>query len=69
MKALFYSAILNGVVAVPLLVVLMLICNNPNIVKNRVNGHVSNIVGWSTAVLMGAAVAFMLWTMATGYSS
>ena len=68
-KALFYSAILNGVVAVPLLIVLMLICNNPKIVKKRINGRASNMVGWLTVVFMGAAVAFMFWAMATGHAS
>ena len=68
-KALFYSAVLNGVVAVPLLIVLMLVCNNRKIVKERVNGPVSNILGWLTVVLMGLAVSFMFWAMATGHTS
>ena len=68
-KALFYSAVLNGVVAVPLLVLLMLVCNNRQIVNNRVNGPVTNVLGWLTVVLMGAAVAFMFWAMATGKAS
>jgi len=68
-KALLYSAVLNGVVAVPLLVVLMLVCNNRAIVKERVNGPVSNTLGWITVALMGAAVAFMFWALATGHAS
>jgi NRAMP (natural resistance-associated macrophage protein)-like metal ion transporter len=68
-KALLYSAILNGVVAVPLLVILMFICNNRKIVKNRVNGWVANSLGWLTIVLMGVAAAFMFWAMATGKAS
>lgn len=44
-KALFYSSILNGVVAVPLLVVLMCICNNPAIMKERTNGKPINVLG------------------------
>ena len=65
-KALFYSAVLNGVVAVPLLIVLMLICNNRKIVKSRVNGRISNILGWITVVIMATAVALMFWAMWTG---
>jgi Mn2+/Fe2+ NRAMP family transporter len=68
-KALFYSAVLNGIVAVPLLVVLMLVCNNRAIVKERVNGPLSNILGWLTVALMGAAVAYMFWAMASGHAS
>ena len=65
-KALFYSAVLNGVVAVPLLIVLMLVCNNRQVVKDRVNGPASNTVGWLTVVLMAAAVAFMIYASAIG---
>jgi len=65
-KALFYSAVLNGVVAVPLLIVLMLICNNRNIVKSKVNGRVSNILGWITVGIMATAVALMFWAMLAG---
>ena len=62
-KALFYSAVLNGVVAVPLLIVLMLICNNRKIVKSKVNGRISNILGWLTVVIMASAVALMFRAM------
>ena len=65
-KALFYSAVLNGVVAVPLLVVLMLICNNRKIVPGQVNGRVSNGLGWLTVMLMGATVGLMFWAMSQG---
>ena len=68
-KALFYSAVLNGVIAAPLLIVLMLVCNNRKIVKERVNGPISNILGWLTVALMSIAVAFMFWAMATGHAS
>ena len=66
LKALLYSAVLNGVVAVPLLIVLMLICNNRKIVKSRVNGRTSNVLGWLTVVIMAAAVVLMVWAMWTG---
>lgn len=65
-KALFYSAVLNGVVAVPLLVVLMLLCNGKTIVKDRVNGRTSNVLGWLTVGFTGAAAGLMVWAMATG---
>ena len=68
-KALVYSAALNGIVAPPLIVVLLLICNNRKIVGRRGNGPVSNILGWLTVVLMGAAAAFLIWAMATGKAS
>lgn len=65
-KALLYSAALNGVTAPPLLVILLLICNNRKIVGNRVNGLASNTLGWATVVFMGAAAVFLIWALATG---
>lgn len=65
-KALVYSAALNGVVAPPLIVVLLLICNNPKIVGRRTNGPWSNWLGWITVVLMGAAAIYLVYAMVTG---
>lgn len=45
-KALLYSAVLNGLVAPPLIVVLLLICNNRKIVGKNANGWLSNTLGW-----------------------
>jgi Mn2+/Fe2+ NRAMP family transporter len=65
-KALLYSAVLNGVIAVPLLVILMLVCNNKNIVGKRVNGPLLNGLGGLTILTMGAAAGVMIWAMVTG---
>lgn len=68
-KALLYSAILNGIVAVPLIIILLLVCNNRKIVGDRVNKPISNILGWFTVLLMGAAAGFMIWAIVTGKAS
>ena len=68
-KALLYSAALNGIVAPPLIVILLLICNNRKVVGTRSNGWVSNLLGWTTVVFMGAAAAFLIWAMVTGKAS
>jgi NRAMP (natural resistance-associated macrophage protein)-like metal ion transporter len=65
-KALFYSAVLNGVFAPPLIVILLLVCNNRKVVGDRCNGRLSNILGWITVVFMGAAAGFLIWSMITG---
>ncbi len=65
-KALLYSAVLNGIVAVPLLIVLLLICNNKKIVGRRHNTPISNILGWTAVVLMAAAGGVMIWAIASG---
>lgn len=60
-QALYYSAAFNGIVAPPLLVMIMLIANNRAIMKNRVNGRMSNTLGWITTIAMSiAAVALLL---------
>jgi NRAMP (natural resistance-associated macrophage protein)-like metal ion transporter len=61
--ALFWTAVINGVLAPPLLVLIMLMANNRTIMGKRVNGRASNILGWLTVVLMGAAAIalFLTW--------
>jgi Mn2+/Fe2+ NRAMP family transporter len=53
--ALVYTAILNGVVAVPLLVLILLVANNRAIMGEHTNGRLSNLVGILTTVAMGGA--------------
>ena len=55
--ALYYSAVINGVVAVPLLVIIFLIGNNKKILGERTSGKLSNSLLIITALLMGAALA------------
>jgi NRAMP (natural resistance-associated macrophage protein)-like metal ion transporter len=55
MDALFWTAVINGFLAPPLLVVIMLIANNRAIMGDRVNGLGTNALGWATAGLMFAA--------------
>jgi NRAMP (natural resistance-associated macrophage protein)-like metal ion transporter len=60
-RALFLAAIINGFLAPPLLVAIMLVANNRHIMGNRVNGRWANILGWTTTVVMFvAAVALVL---------
>jgi NRAMP (natural resistance-associated macrophage protein)-like metal ion transporter len=65
-KALLYSAVLNGLVAPPLIVVLLLICNNRKIVGKNANGWLSNTLGWLTVVLMSLAGGLLIWSLFTG---
>jgi len=54
--ALFWTAVLNGVLAPPLLVLVMLIANDRKLMGRRTNGTWTNVLGWGTALLMFAAV-------------
>jgi Mn2+/Fe2+ NRAMP family transporter len=64
MKALLWAAIVNGVIAAPLMLLIMLITNNPAVMGERVNSRSLNIAGWITtaalfAALAGAIIKFM----------
>jgi Mn2+/Fe2+ NRAMP family transporter len=61
-KALFWTAVINGVVAPPLLVVILLVANNKRVMGERTNGRGANAVGWLTAALMFAAAVGMFLT-------
>lgn len=58
MKALYYSAVLNGVIAPPLMVIIMLISGNGRIMRDRTNNGWSKAVGWAaTGIMSVAAIA------------
>jgi len=61
-SALFWTAVINGVVAPPLLVLVMLIANNKKVMGKRTNGSFTNVVGWLAAAVMFAAAVGMLVT-------
>jgi NRAMP (natural resistance-associated macrophage protein)-like metal ion transporter len=62
-KALVYSAVINGVTAVPILYTIMKIANDKKILQNRINGRLSNVVGWVTVIIMGISVVVMFATL------
>ena len=53
--ALFWTAVLNGFLAPPLLVLVMLVANDRTIMGSRTNGPWLNVVGWGTTIVMFAA--------------
>ena len=54
-KLLVFVAVINGVIAAPLLVVVMLVATNRQIMGDYVNGRISNFLGWFTVAVMGVA--------------
>jgi Mn2+/Fe2+ NRAMP family transporter len=53
--ALVYTAIINGIVAVPLLVLILLVANNRDIMGTYTNGRLANTIGIFAAVFMSIA--------------
>jgi NRAMP (natural resistance-associated macrophage protein)-like metal ion transporter len=64
MSALFWTAIINGLVSPPLLVIIMLVSNNKLVMGDKVNGLAANVVGWIAAVTMFLAAIGMIVTWA-----
>lgn len=58
-QALIVSAVINGVIAVPLIFVVARIANNPDIMGEYKSGRLSNVFLWITFVCMGAAAVGM----------
>jgi NRAMP (natural resistance-associated macrophage protein)-like metal ion transporter len=59
-KALFWSAVINGVIAVPIMVVMMLLAANPEVMGTfAVRSRLSRL-GWLATFIMGVAVVTML---------
>jgi len=54
-RMLYYAAALNGIIAPPLMVVILLIAGNRAIMGRRANGPWSKALGWTVTVLMAAA--------------
>jgi NRAMP (natural resistance-associated macrophage protein)-like metal ion transporter len=61
-KALVYTATINGIVAVPVFITIMKIANDRKILKDKVNGKISNIIGCITIIIMTISVLTMLLT-------
>lgn len=60
--ALFYTAVINGFVAPPLLVMIMLVSNNPKIMGKRTNSRLTNVLGWGAAAIMIIAAGVLVVT-------
>ena len=60
MKALYWSAVINGVVAAPIMVGLMLLASKKSVMGNFTSGLKTTLFGWGGAAVMGFAVLMML---------
>lgn len=60
MKALFWSAVINGVTAVPVLIGLMIVVSKRSIMGEFVASGPLKIFGWLATLVMGAAAVAML---------
>lgn len=62
-QMLYYTAILNGVVAPPLMVIIMFIGNNKKIMGEYTNKKASNILGWFITFVMSLAAVVLIYSL------
>lgn len=60
MDALFITAVINGVLAPPLLLLIMMISRNKDIMGDQTAGRTTTIIGWLCTALMFAAAAALM---------
>jgi NRAMP (natural resistance-associated macrophage protein)-like metal ion transporter len=58
--ALFFTAVINGFVAPPLLVLILLVANNRKIMGKRTNSSLTNVLGWAAAAVMFLAAGVLV---------
>ena len=61
-KALFWSAVLNGVVAAPLMIVIMIMAMQSKVMGTFTLPRPLWLLGWLSTAIMTIAVAIMFWT-------
>jgi NRAMP (natural resistance-associated macrophage protein)-like metal ion transporter len=61
-KMLFWSAVLNGVLAPPLIVLVVLLTSSKKVMGKRANPPLLKWLGWATAVIMALASVAMFFT-------
>jgi Mn2+/Fe2+ NRAMP family transporter len=61
-KMLFWSAVLNGALAPPLILLIILLTSDAKVMGDRVNAAWLRVLGWLTFALMSAATVGMLVT-------
>ncbi|MDR3519709.1 MAG: divalent metal cation transporter [Candidatus Pacebacteria bacterium] len=62
-KALVYTAVFNGVAAVPLIFIISKIARNEKIMGEHKSGNLSNVLVWGTFIIMGTAAIAMFFTL------
>jgi Mn2+/Fe2+ NRAMP family transporter len=60
MKALFWSAVINGVVAVPLMVSILVLVTKKTVMGSFTASTKQLILGWFATILMAVAAVFMM---------
>jgi Mn2+/Fe2+ NRAMP family transporter len=60
MKALFWTAVINGVVAVPLMVVIIMLVSKKTVMGEFTASRPTITLGWTATAVMGLAAVRMI---------
>ena len=60
-KALLWSAVINGVVAVPIMITLMHMASKTSIMGSFIIGRKTKVLGWMATALMAVAATVLIW--------
>jgi len=63
-RALVLSQLLNGLVAIPLVFLVLRICNNKDVMGSATNGWLANALGWLTFAIIAVVGAAAIWSLA-----
>src|ERR1700722_13242538 len=64
-KMLFWSAVINGLLAPPLILLVILLTSSPKVMGDRVNSPLLNCLGWATFVVLAPPCVGILLTLLT----
>ena len=62
-SALFYTAVINGVVAPPLMILMALLGSDEKVMEKRVSGRVSFTLVWIATICMTIAALLLIVTL------
>jgi NRAMP (natural resistance-associated macrophage protein)-like metal ion transporter len=62
-RALYWSAVINGVIAVPIMAVMMLLASRPAVMGTHVIGRRLHRMGWAATAAMALTVVALGWSM------
>ena len=60
-KLLIYSQVIKGFLVPPLLILILLVSNNPKVMGKYTNSFWTNLIGWATVVIMAGLDLFLIW--------
>ena len=63
MKALYWSAVINGVVAVPIMAAMMILAGKPEVMGPLTVRRKTRFLGWGAVAVMAGAVGMMGWNL------